>query len=666
MPSPPVSPHTESDAEHTAELPAPDPTAHAHPGEHRMSQTDTWIAPAPPARLTEPSAPATRAAPAPPPATRATEASPPATRAASAPPPAARLTEAPPAAGAAQARQAELAQQALSAKLHEAQQLLAAKSALLTQAERARDAAYAARAAAEQRTAQLNTELGQVRAELAFQLDELTRARVQSEEQVAQSRAVLSTESARAEQLQRQLGEQESTTRTQRTLELEQRRLAEHDRTRAAGILSDLQRERERALGYLESLQSAEGRRLILEGLATELQRQVEERERDLARAARELAGRDAQARELQAELARRTARITQLEQQVSSFGATLAPRDTQLRETRHETQDLQESVARPRAPLAAGGERLRTPRARAEQHGSSDSLQQAELARLQAQHADLTAAVESARAATLATNAQAAGHAAALEALRSRNAELEATLIAERQRAGQLEDELAAARNAHVASRGTAEARPRGLDDSVAEQLEAVRVLQMEASTSAARARELEGDLRAAEDTVHRLESEARVRNARIEELEKANLQFRTAVAEARPTAPDTAANQGRDAAQAADAPAAPQPVSEGAVRVLTRHTEEGREVVHVLGRRTSIGRTPDNDLQIDSRSVSRHHAVILVGPVHSIIEDLNSTNGVYVNGRRITRNTLKDGDTVVFGQVHYRFAVRKSGDKT
>src|SRR5205085_7982247 len=98
-------------------------------GEHRMSQTDTWIAPAPPARLTEPSAPATRAAPAPPPATRATEASPPATRAAQAPPPAARLTEAPPAAGAAQARQAELAQQALSAKLHEAQELLAAKSA---------------------------------------------------------------------------------------------------------------------------------------------------------------------------------------------------------------------------------------------------------------------------------------------------------------------------------------------------------------------------------------------------------------------------------------------------------------------------------------------------------------------------------------------------------
>jgi len=118
-------------------------------------------------------------------------------------------------------------------------------------------------------------------------------------------------------------------------------------------------------------------------------------------------------------------------------------------------------------------------------------------------------------------------------------------------------------------------------------------------------------------------------------------------------------------DHGKPADTPAAPAPGPEGVVRVLTYHTEEGHEVVHVLGRRTSIGRTPDNDLQIDARSVSRHHAVILVGPTHSIIEDLNSTNGVYVNGRRITRNTLKDGDMVVFGREPYVFAVRKSGDK-
>jgi len=350
------------------------------------------------------------------------------------------------------------------------------------------------------------------------------------------------------------------------------------------------------------------------------------------------------------------------------------------LRETRQEMQGLQEMVTSLRAQLAAGSERLRTLQASAEAHGSSDSQQQAQLARLRAERANLTAAVESARAATLAANQQAAGHGGALEQMRSRNAELEATLTAERRRVGQLEEELATARrdtqdwgsavsnaqqerNTHLASLGAAEARVRELEERVAEQ----RGLQADADASAARARELEGDLRAAEDAVNRLESEARARNARIEELEKANHQWRTTLEEARHTATDTAANQGlRDAVhEVADTPAAaPEPVPEAAARLLV-HTEEGREVVHVLGRRTSIGRTPDNDLQIDAKFISRHHAVILVGPVHSIIEDLNSTNGVYVNGRRITRNTLKDGDTLLFGRAQYRFAVRKSGDK-
>jgi len=86
---------------------------------------------------------------------------------------------------------------------------------------------------------------------------------------------------------------------------------------------------------------------------------------------------------------------------------------------------------------------------------------------------------------------------------------------------------------------------------------------------------------------------------------------------------------------------------------------------VVHVLGRKTSIGRTPDNDLQIEAKFISRHHAVILAGPVNTVIEDLNSTNGVQVNGQRVTRQVLNDGDEVVIGRVHYRFAVRRGGDR-
>jgi pSer/pThr/pTyr-binding forkhead associated (FHA) protein len=91
----------------------------------------------------------------------------------------------------------------------------------------------------------------------------------------------------------------------------------------------------------------------------------------------------------------------------------------------------------------------------------------------------------------------------------------------------------------------------------------------------------------------------------------------------------------------------------------------EQGREIVNVLGRKTSVGRTPDNDLQIDAKFISRHHAVILAGPVHTVIEDLNSTNGVLVNGQRVARQILKDGDEVIIGRSHYRFAVRRAGEK-
>ena len=96
-----------------------------------------------------------------------------------------------------------------------------------------------------------------------------------------------------------------------------------------------------------------------------------------------------------------------------------------------------------------------------------------------------------------------------------------------------------------------------------------------------------------------------------------------------------------------------------------LLIQTAGGREIVHVLGRRTSIGRTPDNDLQIEAKCVSRRHAVILTGPLQTVIEDLNSTNGVLVNGQRISRQPLKDGDRIVIGLSAYRFTVHKASTR-
>jgi general secretion pathway protein A len=85
------------------------------------------------------------------------------------------------------------------------------------------------------------------------------------------------------------------------------------------------------------------------------------------------------------------------------------------------------------------------------------------------------------------------------------------------------------------------------------------------------------------------------------------------------------------------------------------------GRLIVATEGRTLSdlplrvgrliLGRTPDNDLQIDSRFVSRHHCQVTTTAQGSVIEDLNSTNGIHVQGRRVRRHNLNDGDVVVIG---------------
>jgi general secretion pathway protein A len=85
---------------------------------------------------------------------------------------------------------------------------------------------------------------------------------------------------------------------------------------------------------------------------------------------------------------------------------------------------------------------------------------------------------------------------------------------------------------------------------------------------------------------------------------------------------------------------------------RVLV--STEGRTVqelpLHVG--RVIVGRTADNDLQIDSRFVSRHHCQLIVGAQSCVIEDLNSTNGIYVKAKRVRRQHLNDGDVVVIGK--------------
>jgi hypothetical protein len=84
------------------------------------------------------------------------------------------------------------------------------------------------------------------------------------------------------------------------------------------------------------------------------------------------------------------------------------------------------------------------------------------------------------------------------------------------------------------------------------------------------------------------------------------------------------------------------------------------GRAGEHFIpqGDRTTIGRSPDNDIFLDDVTVSRKHAVVLQSGGELRIEDLGSLNGTFVNRRRIDAATqLESGDEVQIGKYRLSF---------
>src|SRR3954462_6639069 len=84
----------------------------------------------------------------------------------------------------------------------------------------------------------------------------------------------------------------------------------------------------------------------------------------------------------------------------------------------------------------------------------------------------------------------------------------------------------------------------------------------------------------------------------------------------------------------------------------------------------RTTIGRKPHNDIQIDNLAVSGEHAVIVTILNDSFLDDLGSTNGTVVNGNTIKKHFLQNNDVVELGKyklkpVAQTVPVGWSGDK-
>lgn len=109
-------------------------------------------------------------------------------------------------------------------------------------------------------------------------------------------------------------------------------------------------------------------------------------------------------------------------------------------------------------------------------------------------------------------------------------------------------------------------------------------------------------------------------------------------------------------DAGFASDDPAsAHQPVLEG----ISPGLESLRFSLHA-GRKT-IGRSADNDIIINDPSVSASHGWLIIQPGHYLIMNTLSTNGTYVNDKRIHEATLKHGDHIRLGQAELLFLTRE-----
>ena len=77
----------------------------------------------------------------------------------------------------------------------------------------------------------------------------------------------------------------------------------------------------------------------------------------------------------------------------------------------------------------------------------------------------------------------------------------------------------------------------------------------------------------------------------------------------------------------------------------------------VEISQERTTLGRRPYNDIVIDNLAISGEHAVFEVQGNQVYLEDMDSTNGTYVNGKAVQRQALRNGDTIEIGKYKVRF---------
>ena len=87
----------------------------------------------------------------------------------------------------------------------------------------------------------------------------------------------------------------------------------------------------------------------------------------------------------------------------------------------------------------------------------------------------------------------------------------------------------------------------------------------------------------------------------------------------------------------------------------VLASGPNQGHE--YVIDGSLSIGRSPENHLQLNDLQISRKHAVILQTPAGTLVRDLGSGNGTFIGDRRVLEYRLSDGDMITIGPFQLKY---------
>ncbi|OYY64481.1 MAG: FHA domain-containing protein [Burkholderiales bacterium 28-67-8] len=84
----------------------------------------------------------------------------------------------------------------------------------------------------------------------------------------------------------------------------------------------------------------------------------------------------------------------------------------------------------------------------------------------------------------------------------------------------------------------------------------------------------------------------------------------------------------------------------------------------VQITKDKTTLGRRPYNDIVIDNLAVSGEHAALQMAGADVFIEDLNSTNGTYINGKAVKKQLLSHNDTIEIGKYKIKYLVDPGAD--